>query len=144
MTGSIYLFNNKIFDGSQKVLKREGGGAKPRHMESESDRAGWYCPDQVFQAPCRDEPMDLPRAQPPSSSPPPIPREHQDLTLSRDFNRSKWDYECDTLREVHGIANPTDDMVRMFANRGISAELKQAYIDKAKQGSGKRGAEQSV
>jgi hypothetical protein len=122
------------------------GGAEPRHMGSESDRAGWYGPVQDFQAPCRDKPMDLPRAQPPSpsSSPSPIPREHQDLTLSRDAHRSKWDYERDTLREVHGIENPTDDMVRMFANRGISAELKQAYVDKAKQGLGKRGAEQSA
>ena len=114
------------------------GGAEPRHMGSESDRAGWYGPDQDLQAPCRDEPMDVPRAQPPSSSPSRIPREHQDLTLSRFTDRSKWDYECDTLREVHGIANPTDDLVRMFANRGISAELKQAYLDKVRQGLGKR------
>lgn len=98
--------------------------------------------DQDFQAQYQDEPMDVPRAQ--SLSPSSIPWDHQDLTLSRDVNRSKWDYECDILREVHGIENPTDDVVRMFANRGISAELKQAYVDKAKQGLEKRGAEQSV
>ena len=54
-----------------------GLDATPRHMGSESDRAGWYGPDQDLQAPCRDEPMDLPRAQSPS----PIPPEHQDLSL---------------------------------------------------------------
>lgn len=83
----------------------------------------------------RDEPMDLPRAQSPS----PIPPEHQDLSLSRNIDRSKWDYNVRILQKApYCITNPADDVVRMFANRGISAELKQAYVDKARQTQGER------
>lgn len=58
-----------------------------------------------------------------------IPPEHQDLSLKK--GTPKWQYEINTLWKAYGIGNPADDLVRMFANRRVTAEQKVWYVQQA-------------
>lgn len=57
---------------------------------------------------------------------PTVPTAHQDTALRK--GGSKWRYEVATLRVAHGIEDPPDALVRMHANRGITAEVKARYV----------------
>lgn len=58
-----------------------------------------------------------------------IPEEHQDTTLVK--GSPKWNYEVDVIRTAYGLTHPSDDFVRMFANRRVTAEQKVWYVQRA-------------
>ena len=59
-----------------------------------------------------------------------IPKEDQNMEMVK--NGKKWKYEVEVLEEDYGLMNPTDDLVRMFANTNLSAGEKDEYIRMAR------------